>query len=108
MKIKELKDFVDRECHIDVAIVIACTEGKTAKGSKYYSLTLQDSTLISPFLTRQPLMPFGENFSGFAFSSHSVLASGLFTVSAESISGIKQKSKSFFIINDLLSESYFL
>lgn len=44
MKIKDLRDFVDRECHIDVAIVIACTEGKTAKGSKYFSLTLQDST----------------------------------------------------------------
>lgn len=44
MKIKELKDFIDRECHIDLAIVINCVEGKSSKGSKYLSLTLQDST----------------------------------------------------------------
>ena len=44
MKIKDLKDFIDRECRVDLAIVIACTEGKTSKGSKYLSLTLQDST----------------------------------------------------------------
>lgn len=44
MKIKDLKDFIDRECRVDLAIVINCTEGKTSKGSKYLSLTLQDST----------------------------------------------------------------
>ena len=44
MKIKDLRDFIDRECRIDVAIVINVTEGKSSKGSKYLSLTLQDST----------------------------------------------------------------
>lgn len=44
MKIKDLKDFIDRECHIDLAIVIAVSEGKSSKGSKYLSITLQDST----------------------------------------------------------------
>ena len=44
MKIKDVKDFIDRECHIDLAIVINCTEGKSSKGNKYLSLTLQDST----------------------------------------------------------------
>ena len=44
MKIKDLKDFIDRECHVDLAIVISCTEGKSSKGSKYLSLVLQDST----------------------------------------------------------------
>ena len=44
MKISDLKDFIDRECHINLAIVIACSEGKSSKGSKYLSLTLQDST----------------------------------------------------------------
>ena len=44
MKINELKDFIDRQCDIDVAIVIACTEGKSSKGTKYLSLTLQDSS----------------------------------------------------------------
>jgi len=44
MRINDLKDFIDRACHIDVAIIINVTEGKTAKGSKYLSLTLQDKT----------------------------------------------------------------
>ena len=44
MKIKDLRDFIDRECRIDVAIVINVTEGKSSKGSKYLSITLQDST----------------------------------------------------------------
>ena len=44
MKISDLKDFIDRECHINLAIVVACSEGKSSKGSKYLSLTLQDST----------------------------------------------------------------
>lgn len=44
MKIKDLKDFIDRSCQIDVAIVINCSEGKSSKGTKYLSLTLQDST----------------------------------------------------------------
>lgn len=44
MKIKDLRDFIDRECRIDVAIVINITEGKSSKGTKYYSITLQDST----------------------------------------------------------------
>lgn len=44
MKIKDLKDFIDRECHIDMAIIINVVEGKSSKGSKYLSLTLQDST----------------------------------------------------------------
>ena len=44
MKIKDLRDFIDRECRIDVAIVVNVTEGKSSKGSKYLSLTLQDST----------------------------------------------------------------
>jgi len=44
MKISDLKDFIDRSCHINVAIVVACTEGKSAKGTKYLSLTLQDSS----------------------------------------------------------------
>ena len=44
MKIKDVKDFIDRECHIDLAIVVSVTEGKSSKGSKYLSLVLQDST----------------------------------------------------------------
>ena len=44
MKIKDLRDFIDRECRIDVAIVVNVTEGKSSKGSKYLSITLQDST----------------------------------------------------------------
>lgn len=44
MKIKDLRDFIDRECRIDLAIVVNMTEGKSSKGSKYLSLTLQDST----------------------------------------------------------------
>ena len=44
MKIKDLKDFLDRPCHIDTAIVINVTEGKNAKGNKYLALTLQDSS----------------------------------------------------------------
>lgn len=44
MKIKDLKDFIDRECRINVAIVVSCVEGKSSKGSKYLSLTLQDNT----------------------------------------------------------------
>lgn len=44
MKIKDLKDFIDRECHIDLAIVVGVSEGKSSKGSKYLSITLQDST----------------------------------------------------------------
>ena len=44
MKIKDLKDFIDRECRVELAIVVACVEGKSSKGSKYLSLTLQDST----------------------------------------------------------------
>ena len=44
MKINDLKDFVDRQCHIDAAIIVGLTEGKSSKGSKYYSLTLQDSS----------------------------------------------------------------
>ncbi len=44
MKINDLKDFIDRECHIDMAIVTNCVEGKTSKGNRYFSLTLQDST----------------------------------------------------------------
>ena len=44
MKINELKDFIDRQCHIDVAIITNIVEGKSSKGSKYYSITLQDST----------------------------------------------------------------
>ena len=44
MKIKDLRDFIDRECRIDVAIIVNVTEGKSSKGSKYLSLTLQDST----------------------------------------------------------------
>ena len=44
MKIKDLRDFIDRECRIDVAIVINVTEGKSSKGSKYLSINLQDST----------------------------------------------------------------
>ena len=44
MKIKDLKDFIDRECTVNLAIVISCTEGKSSKGSKYLSLVLQDST----------------------------------------------------------------
>lgn len=44
MKIKELKDFIDRECHLDSVIIISVTEGKTSKGSKYLSLVLQDSS----------------------------------------------------------------
>ena len=44
MKIKDLRDFIDRECRIDVAIVVNVTEGKSSKGSKYLSLNLQDST----------------------------------------------------------------
>ena len=44
MKIKDLKDFIDRECTVNLAIVISATEGKSSKGSKYLSLVLQDST----------------------------------------------------------------
>ena len=44
MKIKDVKEFIDRQCHIDKAIIIAISEGKSVKGTKYYSLTLQDST----------------------------------------------------------------
>lgn len=44
MKIKDLKDFIDRECRINLAIVVSYTEGKSSKGSKYLSLTLQDNT----------------------------------------------------------------
>lgn len=44
MKIKDLRDFIDRECTINLAIVISATEGKSSKGSKYLSLVLQDST----------------------------------------------------------------
>lgn len=44
MKVKDLKDFIDRECTVNVAIVISATEGKSSKGSKYLSLVLQDST----------------------------------------------------------------
>lgn len=44
MKIKELKDFIDRECHLDSVIITSVIEGKTSKGSKYLSLVLQDSS----------------------------------------------------------------
>lgn len=44
MKISDVKDFIDRQCKIDVAIVISATEGKTSKGSKYLSLVLQDKS----------------------------------------------------------------
>ena len=50
MKIKDLRDFIDRECRIDVAIVVNVTEGKSSKGSKYLSLTLQDSTGTMAYL----------------------------------------------------------
>lgn len=46
MKIKDLKDFLNRnmECPIDLAIIINRVEGKNSNGNRYFSLTLQDST----------------------------------------------------------------
>lgn len=44
MKIGELKDFIDRECVLNTVIIINITEGKTSKGNKYFSVTLQDSS----------------------------------------------------------------
>ena len=44
MKIKDLRDFLDREVTIDMAVVISNIENKNNKGNPYYSLVLQDST----------------------------------------------------------------